>query len=123
MDRRLCIECIKMFDNINFTESIEEGNIIGYIDDNNRHIKVLYLEDNHGGYLSLEYSVPKKANADYVSEYLSHALINGRHKVTEDSIILSSIFPVLDERFLQKQIKHSLIEIWSMANITINAPE
>ena len=59
-DRRLCIELIKTCETIKFTEKIEDGNTIGYIDDFDRQVKVLYLEDNIGKYVSLEYSAVKK---------------------------------------------------------------
>ena len=111
MDKRLCIECIKMFENIRFTKSIEGENTIGYIDENNRHIKVLYIEDNLGGNIALEFLAKKGDIAQYVSDRLSHRVINGRYKVCDDGIILSSVFPILDEQFLYKQIRHALLEI------------
>ena len=117
IDKRLCIECIKMLENIRFTESIEGENTIGYIDDNNRHIKVLYIEDNLGGNIALEFLAKKGDIAQYVSDRLSRRVINGRYKVCDDGIILSSVFPILDEQFLNKQIRHALLEIWKMNNV------
>lgn len=122
MDKRLCIECIKMFENIRFTESIEGENTIGYIDDNNRHIKVLYIEDNLGGNIALEFLAKKGDIAQYVSDRLSRRVINGRHEVCDDGIILSSVFPILDEQFLYKQIRHALLEIWAMNIVVENEP-
>ena len=123
MDKRLCIECIKMLENIRFIESIEDENIIGYIDDNNRHIKVFYLEDNLGAYIALAFLAKTWGNTQYVSEYLSRRIINGRHEVRDDCIILSSIFPILDVQFLNKQIRHALLEIWAMNDVVENAPK
>lgn len=122
MDKRLCIECIKAIEHINFTESIEGENTIGYIDDNNRHIKVLYLEDNMGKYIALSFATVKKDNIQAASKELSRRVINGRFEVCEDTVILSSIFPILDTQFLYKQIGHALLEIWDMNNIIENAP-
>lgn len=48
MDKRIAIECIKLFENIKFSEQIEDSNTIGYINYANKQIKVLYLEDNLG---------------------------------------------------------------------------
>ena len=122
MDKRLCIECIKAIERINFSESIEGENTIGYIDDHNRHIKVLYLEDCLGKYVALTFSAAKKDNIQAVSIELSRRVINGRFEVCEDMVILSSIFPILDTQFLYKQIEHALLEIWDMNNIIDYAP-
>lgn len=122
MDKRFCIECIKAIERIKFSESIEDENTIGYIDDNNRHIKVLYLEDNIGKYIALAFAAVKKDNIQSVSKELSRRIINGRFEVCEDVVILSSIFPILDTQFLYKQIEHALLEIWDMNNIIENAP-
>lgn len=122
MDKRLCIECIKAIERIKFSESIEDENTIGHIDDNNRHIKVLYLEDNIGKYIALAFAAVKKDNIQSVSKELSGRIINGRFEVCEDVVILSSIFPILDTQFLYKQIEHALLEIWDMNNIIENAP-
>ena len=119
MDKRLCIEFIKTFENIRFTESIEGENTIGYIDYTNRnmHIKVLYIEDNLGGNIALEFLAKNCDISQYVSDRLSRRVINGRYKVCDDGIILSSVFPILDEQFLYKQIRHALLEIWKMNNV------
>lgn len=123
MDKRLCIECIKAINGINFTESIEGENTIGYFTDNDRLIKVLYLEDNIGKYIALAFCAVKKDNYQTVSELLLQRIVNGKHEVCEDMIILSSIFPILDTQFIFKQINHALLEIWDMNNIAENAPE
>ena len=122
MDKRLCIECIKATERINFSESIEGDSTIGYIDDNHRHIKVLYLEDNIGKYIALAFAAIKKDNIQAVSKELSRRVINGRYEVCEDVVILSSIIPFLDTQFLYKQIEHALLEIWDMNNIIEYAP-
>ena len=116
-DKRLCIECIKAINGINFTESIDGENTIGYITDNDRRIKVLYLEDTIGKYIALAFPSAKKDNYEAALELLSRWIINGRHEVCDDAIILSSIFPILDTQFLYKQINHALLEIWDMNNI------
>ena len=123
MDKRLAIECIKIHEDINFTEQLEGENIIGYVDDNDRHIKVLYLEDNLGKYLSLVYTIDKKENYKEVMNRLSRWIINGRYELLGNQIILCSIFPILDENLLKKQILHALSEIWDMNNIARNTPE
>ena len=123
MDKRLCIEWIKTINSIDFQESIEGENTIGYITDNDRLIKVFYLEDNIGKYLAFAFRAVKKDNYQSVSKQLSRRIVNGRYEVCEDMIILSSIFPILDTQFLYKQINHALLEIWDMNNIVENAPE
>ena len=124
-NRRLCIEQIKTCENIKFTEKIEDGNTIGYIDDFDRQVKVLYLEDNIGKYVSLEYSAVKKNNSDYVSWCMSERIVHGRHYVLDDKIVLVSTFPILDDDMnnFHKQLHHALLEIWDMNSIAENAPE
>ena len=124
-DRRLCIELIKTCENIKFTEKIEDGNTIGYIDDFDRQVKVLYLEDNIGKYVSLEYSAVKKTNSDYISWCMSERIVHGQHFVLDDKIVLVSTFPILDDdmNFFYKQLQHALLEIWDMNSITKYAPE
>lgn len=122
-DRRLIIECIKHFEDIKFTENIEGEYKIGYIDCDSRRIDVQYRRDNLGKYIILVYAIEKKSNAHKVSEYLSRWLVNGRHEILEDRIVFFSVFPVLDEHFLGKQILHALAEIWDMNNIARNTPE
>ena len=123
MNKRLTIECIKIHEDINFTEELEGESTIGYIDDNDRHIKVLYLEDNLGKYLSLVYAIEKKENYEEVMNRLSRWIINGRYELLGNQIILCSILPILDENLLKKQIIHAMSEIWDMNNIARNTPE
>ena len=123
MNKRLTIECIKIHEDINFTEELEGESTIGYIDDNDRHIKVLYLEDNLGKYLSLVYAIEKKENYEEVMNRLSRWIINGRYELLGNQIILCSILPILDENLLKKQIIHAISEIWDMNNIARNTPE
>ena len=123
MNKRLAIECIKIHEDINFTEELEGESTIGYIDDNDRHIKVLYLEDNLGKYLSLVYAIEKKENYEEVMNRLSRWIINGRYELLGNQIILCSILPILDENLLKKQIIHAMSEIWDMNNIARNTPE
>ena len=124
-DRRLCIERIKTCENIKFTEKIEDLYTIGYIDDHNGQIKVSYLADNVGRYVSLEYDAVKKNNSDYVSRVLERRSVHGRHYVLEDKIVLVSTFPILDEdmNYFHKQLHHALLEIWDMNSIAEHAPE
>lgn len=124
-DRRLCIERIKTCENIKFTEKIEDLYTIGYIDDHNGQVKVSYLRDNIGQYVSLEYDAVKKNNSDYVSRCLERRIVHGRHSVLEDKIVLVSTFPILDDdmNFFHKQLHHALLEIWVMNNIAEHAPE
>ena len=122
MNKQLCIECLKTIVDIKFSESIEKNNTIGYITDGNRRIKVLYSRDNIGQYLSLVYAAVKKENYQTVSQELNRRIINGRHEVCNDMILLCSIIPILDAQFLPMQIKHALLEIWDMNNIVEYAP-
>ena len=121
MDKRIAIECIKLFENIKFSEQIEGSNTIGYINYANKQIKVLYHEDNLGKYISLVYLIENITNTDIISNRLSKWIINGRYEVEDDKIFLWSICPILDEQFLGKQIQHALTEIWDMTNIVKNA--
>lgn len=123
MDKRLAIECLNYLEDIHFSEVTEDTNTIGYIDDNNRHIKVLFLENPVGKYLALAYSVDKGENPNKAIEYLSRWVINSRFELCSDVFILSSIFPILDESFLHKQINHALKEIWDMTTIIKNTPK
>lgn len=128
---RHCIDCMKSSKNLKFTVSIEDnciwpmkcGITIGYIDDNDRHISVLYLLDNVGEYIALAYQAKKKDNFRYVSEYMSTRCMNGRHEVREDCILLYSVFLILEDDFLHRQIDHGLLDIWEMNNIAEGAPE
>lgn len=76
--KQICIERIKFLDNINFVEQIEGKYTIGYIEHycTNR-IKVLYLEDNLGSYVSLLYVMEMKNNCDSVCEIFQEKLSTG----------------------------------------------
>ncbi len=122
-NQRRAIEWIKQLEDINFKGEIEGEDVIGYIDDHDGHIEVQYLEDNLGKYIALVLPVEKKNNALKASKSLSRWIVNGRHEILEDKNILRSIFPLLDERFIGKQMHHALLEIWDMKNIVRNTPK
>ena len=41
----------------------------------------------------------------------------------DGTLVLSTIFPILDERFLHLQIRHALYEIWDMSCIAKGCPK
>ena len=117
MDRRIATELIKLFDNINFTEHFEGDEIIGSIQDHDRIIQVSFLGDNMGNYLKLSYTVEINNNLKDIQFNLSSRIVNGRYSLVENSIILYSIVPMLDDKFVGKQLEHALSEIWDMTTI------
>lgn len=123
--KQLCIERIKFLDNINFVEQIEGKYTIGYIEHYcTDRIKVLYLEDNLGSYVSLLYVMEMKNNCDSVCDNLSRKIVNGRFDISGANIILTSTFPILDPdmTFFNKQLSHALLEIWDMSTVVNTAP-
>lgn len=117
MDRRIATELIKLFDNINFTEHFEGDEIIGSIQDYDRIIQVSFIGDNMGNYLKLSYTVEINNNLEDIQFNLSSRIVNGRYSLVENSIVLYSIVPMLDEKFVGKQLEHALSEIWDMTTI------
>ena len=116
-DIRIIIELIKCFEDIQFTEQID-GNRIGYIQDNDRTVQVSLLADNIGQYLELSYPIKTdNENIEKSEPYLQRWFVNGRYKVCNDTIVVYSVIPFLDETYLYKQITHSLSEIWDMNNV------
>lgn len=112
------INDIKRLENIQFTEQNEKDDVIGYINDHNRVVQVSLLMDNLGKYLKLSYSIKTDEDTINKSEpYLLRWFVNGRYKICNDTIIVYSIFPILDESLLHKQIFHALLEIWDMDNV------
>ena len=117
MDKRIATELIKLFENINFTEHVEGDEIVGSIQDHDRIIQVSFLGDNMGKYLKLSYTVEINNNLEDIQFNLSSRIVNGRYSLVENSIVLYSIVPMLDERFVGKQLEHALSEIWDMTTI------
>ncbi|MCI6234836.1 MAG: hypothetical protein MR627_07025 [Prevotella sp.] len=117
MDKRIATELIKLFENINFTEHFEGDEIVGSIQDHDRIIQVSFLGDNMGKYLKLSYTVEINNNLEDIQFNLSSRIVNGRYSLVENSIVLYSIVPMLDERFVGKQLEHALSEIWDMTTI------
>ena len=116
-DIRIIIELIKCFEDIQFTEQID-GNRIGCIQDNDRTVQVSLLADNIGQYLELSYPIKTdNENIEKSEPYLQRWFVNGRYKVCNDTIVVYSVIPFLDETYLYKQITHSLSEIWDMNNV------
>lgn len=117
-EKKDAINCIKQFEDFQFIEQIEGENVIGYINDHDRTIQVSFLTDNMGRYLELSHSIETdKTNIEKSIPYLSRWIVNGRYKVCNDFIIVYSIFPILDENLMYKQIAHALKEIWDMSTI------
>ena len=110
-DIRVIVELIKCFEDIQFTEQID-GNRIGYIQDNDRTVQVDFLGDNLGRYLMLFYKAENVNNIEEVDRNLSERFMNGRHMIDGNCVILYTIFPLLNETFVQEQIKHGLSEIF-----------
>ena len=118
LDKKVVVELIKHFDGINFTEEQEIGEYtirIGYIQDDERTISVDFLEDNQGQYLKLSHSMKLQGDIKILDHKLSLWFKHGRYKIGEQAIELYQIFPILDENFLEAQIKHALFEIWDMS--------
>lgn len=124
--KKQAVKLIKALEgpHLHFTAEAVGEDVIGYIDDNERHIEVHYLEDNLGQYISMVLPM-KRADRDEeeVSCYLKRWIVNGRFELTDDSIVLSTIFPILDPAFLDKQMHHALVELWDMSNIVRNTRE
>jgi hypothetical protein len=117
-ERTTAIELIKSIEKIQFTEQREDDGVIGYINDYNRIIQVSFLGDNLGKYLKLSYLI--KTNEDNIKKsipFLSRWFVNGRYIIEGDTIVVYSVFPIIDELFLSKQITHALSEIWDMNNV------
>ena len=117
MDKRIVIELIKLFENIKFTEQPEGDETIGYIQDHYRRIQVSFLEDNMGKYLKLSYVMEITDGIEEILSNLSSRIVNGRYRMLGNDIILYSIIPILDEKFLKVQLEHALSEIWDMSTI------
>lgn len=117
MNKRIATELIKLFKNINFTEHFEGDEIVGSIQDHDRIIQVSFLGDNMGRYLKLSYTVEINNNLEDIQFNLSSRIVNGRYSLVENSIVLYSIVPLLDERFVGKQLEHALNEIWDMTTV------
>jgi len=115
MDERTVIELIKYFDDINFSEQKNGESTIGYIQDHGRTIYVDFLEDNLGQYLKLSHSMNLFGDAQTLKSKLSLWFKHGRYTISEQTVVLYQIFPILDEKFLHKQIKHTMCEIWDMS--------
>jgi len=101
---------------IHFTAKTVGDDVIGYIDDNERHMEVQYLEDNLGKYIALVLPMETDYTED-ASMYLKRWIVNGRHELRDGKIVLSTIFPVLGKAGFEKLLKHALLEIWDMSNI------
>ena len=65
----------------------------------------------------LGYTVEINNNLEDIQFNLSSRIVNGRYSLVENSIVLYSIVPMLDERFVGKQLEHALSEIWDMTTI------
>ncbi len=115
-DIRVIVELIKCFEDIQFTEQIDDKRI-GYIQDNDRTVQVQFLGDNVGRYLMLFYEVENVNNIEEVDINLSERFMNGRHMIDGNRVILYTIFPLLKETFVREQIKQGLSEIWDMNNV------
>ena len=115
MDKRMVIGLIGCFEDINFIEQENGDYTIGYIQDHKRTISVDFLEDNHGRYLKLSYSMKLQGDVKILDHKLSQWFKHGRYKIGEQTIELYQIFPILNENLLEMQIKHTLSEIWDMS--------
>ena len=115
---------IKSFKDIAFEECLQGENTLGYITDCSSKIEVLLLFDNMGDYLEFRYPMTgSEYCSDKVERCLTERVANGRHRVCDGTLVLSTIFPILDERFLHLQIRHALYEIWDMSCIAKGCPK
>ena len=122
LEKRIIIELLKCIEKIQFTEKKEGENIIGYIKHNDIVVQVSLLADNHGQYLELSY--PIKTDCENIEKsipYLQRWFVNGRYKICNDTIVVYSVVPFLDEKYLFKQIVHSLSEVADMRTV-VNSP-
>lgn len=125
LTKQEAIELIKKLEDphFHFEEKVIGEDTIGYADDNDRHMEVRFLEDNLGQYISLKLHVKKEISKADALMYLTRWIVNGRFEGSEDGIVISSTFPILDTSFIGKQMDHALIEMWDMNNIIRNTPE
>lgn len=124
LSKRIAIELIKLFEDIAFEEYINGEYTVGYISDNDRKIEVLFLSDNIGDYFKLQYPiVGSECCSNEVEQQITERVVNGRHCVCNGNLVLSTIVPILDERFLYQQIKHALDEIWDMYCVAYGCPK
>lgn len=122
--KRTAIELIKYFEDIAFEESICGENTVGYITDGSRKIEVLFLSDNIGDYFKFQYPmVGSEYCSKDVERQLTERIVNGKHYILDDNLILSTVVPILDEKFLRQQIKHALDVIWDMYCVAYGCPK
>lgn len=120
MRKRQLTEALQRMDNIHFSEKQGKGDVIGYIVDGGREIVVRYKRVVIGAYLSLEHEVDKGEKLADFASYMKRWSVNGRFEEGDDTIVLYSVVPILDESFLPQQISHALLEIWDMTNIAMH---
>lgn len=106
---------------VQFVEKIDGEHKIGFIKEYDGIIQVSYRRDNMGEYLELSYTIEWVDNAEKSRSYLKNWFVNGRYEIEGDSIRLYTIFPLLDNAFLQKQLKHALLEIWDMKTVATSS--
>ena len=115
--KKKALESIQRFGRVDFVEKTEGEYKIGFIKEYDRIIQVLYRRDNVGEYLELSYTIDWVGNAEKSRSDLENRFVNGRYEIKGNSIRLYTIFPILDNAFLHKQLKHALLEMWDMQTV------
>ena len=115
--KKKALESIQRFGRVDFVEKTEGEYKIGFIKEYDRIIQVLYRRDNVGEYLELSYTIDWVGNAEKSRSDLENWFVNGRYEIKGNSIKLYTIFPILDNAFLHKQLKHALLEMWDMQTV------
>ena len=120
-DKKKAVDNIQRYGKVHFVEKIDGEHKIGFIKEYDGIIQVSYRRDNMGEYLELSYTIEWVDNAEKSRSYLKNWFVNGRYEIEGDSIRLYTIFPLLDNAFLQKQLKHALLEIWDMKTVATSS--
>ena len=93
LDKRIIIELIKYIEKIQFTEQIE-GDVIGYINDDDRIVQVSLLADNLGQYLELSY--PIKTDNENIEFYKERLLYELKKNMSKNSCFFAPFFCIIN---------------------------
>lgn len=117
MKTEVIISCLKNLKVAHFKEEIHHGGILGTLSYQDYTFVVYLIKDSVCQYIFLEYTINNVKNIKDSVESIKERIIASKVMVKDEDVILQTIFPIFEEKFIEQQINNAICVIEKMTHI------
>lgn len=116
MELQVILSILDQLQAAHFEENAQ-GNFLGTLVYQDRVFEVKLYKDAVCQYICLEYSLNDVNNIDDSIMSINERVIAGRYIKNGNNLVLQSIFPIFEAKFIEQQVNNSICVIEKMIHI------